>query len=126
VSPIDLQALDRIRALGRSGVSDLAGKIVRLYLAGSARLVQEIRDAVGRHDAAALREAAHTLRSSSASVGALGLAALCADLEALGRSERVEEASRRLDELAAEHQAVREALTRELDARPVPPAGRPG
>jgi CheY-like chemotaxis protein len=118
-SPIDQEALDAIRALGRRAGSDVLGRVVRLYLTSSVELVQALSAAAARRDGPALRDLAHTLKSSSASVGAGGLAALCADLEALGRAERVEEACRRLPELVAEYEGVREALARALDPEAV-------
>jgi HPt (histidine-containing phosphotransfer) domain-containing protein len=48
--------------------------------------VAEIEAAVADGDAGALVRPAHTLKSSSATVGAQGLAALARDLEVAGRS----------------------------------------
>jgi signal transduction histidine kinase/DNA-binding NarL/FixJ family response regulator/HPt (histidine-containing phosphotransfer) domain-containing protein len=115
VGPIDGQVLDAIRTLGRRGGSDVFGKVLRLYLDSSARLVQGIRDAAARGEGPALADAAHALKSGSASVGALGLAALCADLEGLGRAGRPEDAAPKLARLSAEYEAVRQALARELE-----------
>ena len=79
------------------------------------QLLQSIREAVARNDAAALRRAAHTLKSSSASLGALVLAALCKDLEAMGRTDRIAEAATVLPALLTEGEAVRVALAAELN-----------
>jgi hypothetical protein len=48
--------------------------------------------------------------NSSATVGALGLSSLCAEIEALARDQRVPEAAARIAEMQLEVEAVREAL----------------
>jgi hypothetical protein len=50
-----------------------------------------IADALARHDRDALRAAAHTLKSSSALLGADGLAAACAEAERRASEAPVEE-----------------------------------
>lgn len=57
------------------------------------RLLTEMDVALETGDAAMLFKAAHRLRSSSANLGALQLAALCKTIEALGRQNTVSGAS---------------------------------
>ena len=66
--------------------------------------------ALERADSTALRQAAHTLKSSSANLGATELARHCAEIEALARSDRLVEA--RADWLAVtnEYERVKQAL----------------
>ncbi len=59
----------------------------------------------------ALRVIAHTLKSSSASVGALELSALCADVEARLRDQRVEGVEAQLDALAVEARRILAGLS---------------
>lgn len=61
----------------------------------------------------ALRLAAHTLKSTSAAVGASALATICAELEALGSTAPAEEAMRKVARLRAECRRVVEALEKE-------------
>ena len=89
--------------------------MVQSYLNTAPQLLQSIREAVARNDAAALRRAAHTLKSSSASLGALALAALCKGLEAMGRTNRVAEAITVLPALLTESDLVHVALAAELN-----------
>jgi len=58
--------------------------------------------------------AAHTLKSSSASLGALTLATLCKELEALSLTEHVSSAVEMLPVIEAEYQVVQAALSTEL------------
>ncbi len=115
-SPIDHGALDQIRGVGAEGSGDVLAKVIRIYLASAAKLLEALRDGVRRGDPIALHEAAHALKSSSATVGALRLASLCADLELLGRTRRLEGAASGLASLTREYAGVRDALSAELGA----------
>jgi CheY-like chemotaxis protein/HPt (histidine-containing phosphotransfer) domain-containing protein len=78
---LDRTVLDELRAVG-PGVEQ---ELVSLFLSESQTLVQRIMTALHAQDAAAVRQAAHALKGSSASLGAKRLAAVCADLEHQGR-----------------------------------------
>ncbi|MBK7673877.1 MAG: response regulator [Candidatus Accumulibacter sp.] len=81
--PINPNALDAIRKLGGPGNASLVNKVIDAYLADTPPRFAQLRADAG--DAEALRQAAHALKSSSANVGAEQLAALCKELEMLGR-----------------------------------------
>jgi HPt (histidine-containing phosphotransfer) domain-containing protein len=59
--------------------------LVEEYESNSATLIGQLREAMASPSPPALTRAAHTLKSSSALLGASGLARLCEELEALGR-----------------------------------------
>jgi len=48
-------------------------KIITIYLQTTPKLLQDLREAVAASDAQAMRKAAHSLKSSSANVGAMKL-----------------------------------------------------
>ena len=73
-----------------------------------------MRDAVAHNDALALQRAAHSLKSSSANVGAMQLAAFSKEMEALGKAQKVDQAVSLLATMEAEYTMVEEALQREL------------
>ncbi len=86
--PIDAATLDELLdTLG--GDEAFLAELVGSYLADSPPLVAAMRDAVAARDAAALRRAAHTLKSTSASVGALRLAGVCREVEAAASADLV-------------------------------------
>jgi signal transduction histidine kinase/CheY-like chemotaxis protein/HPt (histidine-containing phosphotransfer) domain-containing protein len=64
-------------------------------------------------DAEALERAAHSLKSSSAYIGALSMAELCRELQALGRAGTVVGAGVLIEQLACEFDRVRHALDQE-------------
>ena len=74
---LDAGALEQIRALQRPGAPDILRKIVDMYLIDSARLLEDIRAAAAKGDCEALRQASHSLKSSSATLGGIALAQCC-------------------------------------------------
>ncbi len=114
-SLLDERVLAQIRELRQPGQPSLLSKIVGLYLDSAPALLQRLRDAVAAGDSEALRQAAHSLKSSSANLGATRLAALCRELEQRGRDRRLEDAATLVWELDRRYARVREALIAELE-----------
>ena len=80
-SPIDRSVLEGIRMLEGPGGHGLLEKVVTLYLSDSLKQMERIRSSAGTGDAESLRRAAHTLKSSSANVGATGVSDICRKIE---------------------------------------------
>lgn len=111
-SPITAAVLDNIRALDADGAQGLLEKVLSLYLSDSRNLVEGILSAAGKGDGEPLRRAAHTLKSSSANVGAINLSELCRKIEEVARSGEIPAAGDPLWEmLEEEYRSVREALS---------------
>lgn len=110
VTLLDEEALNRIRTLQRPGRPSVLSKVVRLYLDDSPKLVEALQKAVQLGDARALQEAAHSLKSSSANLGAVEVANLCREIETLGRQGLLEKAEPLMGQLALSYPAVRQAL----------------
>ena len=90
-------------------------ELIETYLADSPGLLDEMRSALAADDRVALRRAAHTLKSTSSSLGALALAATCRDLEAAAPEAPPDELARRADDVALRYGAARAALQARLD-----------
>jgi signal transduction histidine kinase/DNA-binding response OmpR family regulator/HPt (histidine-containing phosphotransfer) domain-containing protein len=112
---IDREALHAIRALQQQGHPDLLSKVIHLYLADSSKSMQGIEEAVNQGSADRLRNVAHGLKSSSANLGALKMARLCKELEAMGLENQLANAHATLDVLENEYRAVCSALQSELE-----------
>jgi CheY-like chemotaxis protein len=82
---IDPAAINRLRAMQRPGRASLLHKIVALYLEHSQSLLAEVQRAIEAEDAQAVAFAAHSLKSESANVGAVGLAQTLQGLEHAGK-----------------------------------------
>ncbi len=106
MSVVDYKVWEPIRMLKRPGHPDPLGKLLARYLEDSRLLVDQLRHAVESNDPATLHSIAHRLKSSSAALGALTLAARCKELETLGRSHRVEGASDHFRHLERDFEAV--------------------
>jgi HPt (histidine-containing phosphotransfer) domain-containing protein len=110
-SPIDKQVLEGIRAMERDGAKGILDRVLRLYLQGTPLILDQLRQALDRSDVQQLQNAAHTLKSSSANVGAMQLSALCRELESLGRSSTLAGAAERVAQVDAEFLRVRRELS---------------
>ena len=91
------------------GDTDFLKELVDAYLDSAPGLLAAMRQAAAAGDGAALQRAAHSLKTGSASMGAPALAALCKQLEDLGRSgaldglteARIDTAAAAFDDVAA-------------------------
>jgi HPt (histidine-containing phosphotransfer) domain-containing protein len=116
--PLDRSALDRLAALQAAGKNETLNKIIALYFAQSERLIEALRGAIAGKDAAAMAGAAHTFKSSSACLGAVSLAAMCSELEMIGRNQGLTGAGEILASLEREYPRVRAFLEGYADVRP--------
>ena len=118
-SPIDKNVLDGIRALEGDGSRGLLERIINLYLTDAPRLVEGILSAAEKGDTESLLRAAHTLKSSSANVGATGLSELCRKVEGMARAgEPIAAGDPLLSKFEGEHRSVLEALASVLEGTP--------
>jgi CheY-like chemotaxis protein len=117
-SPIDKSALDNIKAVQQPGKPDLVEKVISLYLNDAQSLCHTIHEAVGKGDPQALSKAAHSLKSSSANVGAVKLAGLCKELEILGRGNTIGNAEVIVNQMDAEYKRVIASLSQTIGGQP--------
>jgi len=111
---LDPRSLDQVRALQRPGAPSLVEKVIRLYLANTLELLAAVRTAMLQRDSEALRQAAHSLTSSSANLGATTLAERCHALEAEARAGACPEPGAELEALESEFLDVQLDLEAEL------------
>jgi CheY-like chemotaxis protein/HPt (histidine-containing phosphotransfer) domain-containing protein len=117
-NPIDKSALDSIKAVQQPGKPDLVEKVINLYLNDAQSLCHTIHEAVGKGDPQALSKAAHSLKSSSANVGAVKLAGLCKELEILGRGNTIGNAEVIVNQMDAEYKRVIASLSQTIGGQP--------
>ncbi|MEO8340847.1 MAG: Hpt domain-containing protein [Nitrospirota bacterium] len=92
--------------LKQPGHPDPLGKLLARYMEDSRKLVEQLRQAIASNDPSTLHSVAYHLKSSNATLGAVTVAACCKELEALGRSHRVEGASDHFRHLERDFEAV--------------------
>jgi signal transduction histidine kinase/DNA-binding response OmpR family regulator len=107
---INPQALQNIRALSATNGDALLERVLQAYLKDTPPHLQALRQALAAGDTEQLRKTAHSLKSSSANVGALTLSQRCKDLEQLVRSNTTAGAAELLADMERSFQAVRQAL----------------
>jgi hypothetical protein len=115
---LDAQALERLRELDPQGANGLLPRVLKAFDGSLDRLLAQLGDARARGDREGMRHVAHTLKSSSASVGALELSRICADIEAAIRDRQAIDLEPLLDDMAAQSSRLRAALRPVLADRP--------
>ncbi|GKS65395.1 hypothetical protein YTPLAS72_26990 [Nitrospira sp.] len=111
---LDQSALTAIRALQRPGHPDIFTRIVSQYIQTSQEMVARVRQAVLSKDATELRAAAHRLKSCSAQLGAVALAADCRELELMGACGELNRAGEVLSRFELHYESACGALQEEL------------
>jgi signal transduction histidine kinase/DNA-binding response OmpR family regulator/HPt (histidine-containing phosphotransfer) domain-containing protein len=112
---INKRALDAIRALNSERGNALVHKVVSAWVDDTPLCLVALRQAIAELDALGVRKVAHSLKSSSANVGADSFARLCRQLEQLGRDDTTEGASGILNDMEQEFQSVRHSLSAILE-----------
>lgn len=115
---LDAAALDQLRQLDPTGGSGFVARVLGTYERSLARHLAEARQAGDAAQWDKLGRAAHTLKSASASVGALVFSSLCAELETLIRQHETARLAPVLERFFAEAERVRAAVQAELPAGP--------
>jgi len=93
-SPIlEYKAIEGIRSLQSEGTEDILTRIISLFLEETPKQLIELDRALQNQDTKTVRSIAHSLKSSSASLGALSLSVLLKKLEEQGRTNSLSGAS---------------------------------
>jgi two-component system, sensor histidine kinase and response regulator len=111
---LDPAALKQIQALQRPEGPNIIHRVISSYLKDSVQLLETLRVAIAQNDPPTLHRAAHSLKSTSATVGARALAGLCQDLEGIGRTNTTDKAPALLSAIEREYQQVAVALRAHL------------
>jgi PAS domain S-box-containing protein len=127
-SPIDFHILHNLRELDDEDDPDFLGELIQIYLSDAPQHLEAMKEAIYLGDADSLKLASHTLKSSSANLGAINFSEVCKELEHMSREvvesegEQVFDARmarERLLEAEVEWEKVRVAFEQELETREV-------
>ena len=111
VADLDQRALDNIRALQSQGSPNILQKIIDMFISNSPQQLEKLEEAATTGNADLLRSAAHSLKSSSANLGATEMSAMCSELEKMGLHKELEGVVSKVGVLEFEFEAVCETLT---------------
>ncbi len=112
-SPLDVTILQSLRKMVGDRAQELLAKLIDNYLEDAPCQLRAIQTAIATQDAAQLAFTAHSLRSSSANLGAKTLSQLCKELELIGRAGTTAGAEGILERVEAMYEIVKMALQRE-------------
>jgi HPt (histidine-containing phosphotransfer) domain-containing protein len=108
---IDHSVLAGLRKIQQKSKSDFLERLIEVFLSEVPSKLAALREGATRGEAQDLEQRAHNLKGSSASLGALHMASICGELEALGQSGDLKSVPDLLAQLNAEFDRVREALS---------------
>ena len=114
---VDISVLTNFEEIQIEGEPDLIVELIELYLEDAPRQMAVMQKALTNIDVLALVRAAHSLRGSSASLGARQMAALCEELEQIGCTDSFQKANLFLLRLEQEFMRVRQAFIAERQRR---------
>jgi HPt (histidine-containing phosphotransfer) domain-containing protein len=103
---LDAASLQRLHELDPQGTNRVVERVLRAFDASLTRLLPQARQALANGDHDAVRHVVHTLKSSSASVGALQLSRCCSDIETRLRAQQAQGLGSLMRALDAEGERV--------------------
>jgi PAS domain S-box-containing protein len=111
----DPEALRRLKELDPRGDNRLLERVAKAFETSVGRLLPQLDEAFKMQDSAAIMHVAHTLKSSSASIGALKLSHMCAEIETMIRRQTGEDLTTRIREVPIEADRVLRGLRHMLE-----------
>lgn len=114
-SIIEPAALEAIRSLQKEGKEDILAQIINLYLADAPQQISQLQHAFETQDAGTLRNIAHSLKSSSATLGAIGLSILFKELEEQAQNDSLTGAGDIIERIGTDFELVAQQLLLELN-----------
>jgi HPt (histidine-containing phosphotransfer) domain-containing protein len=115
--PVVITVLTSFEDAQVEGEPDLIVELIDLYLADAPRQLTVMRKALAETDEPSLKRAAHSLKGSSANLGATQMAALCAELEHAGHVNSWQRVGALVTRLEQEFESVWQAFAAERQRR---------
>ena len=107
---MDIRAYTEVKSV----MGEVLNELIETFIEYMPEQIENLSAAVDNNDAELIFSIAHRIKSSSNSLGALGLAETAETLELMGRSGESEGASEPLKKLEAQYAEVVEFLKQEL------------
>lgn len=111
---LDDSVLDQIRQLQMDDEPDLVSEVIRAYFQDTDSLMESLRLAQEESDRASLKRSAHTLKSSSANVGAMLLSVAAKSLEEECENNSLEKNGEIIEKLQNDYVRTKKVLEKEL------------
>jgi HPt (histidine-containing phosphotransfer) domain-containing protein len=107
MSAIDQATFEKLK---HDAGADFVGELIAAYCEETPQLMAKLQHALMARDADAFRQAAHSIKSTSNTFGAMSLGEMAKELEMLGRAGDLANAQGIVDRLAAEYARVQQTL----------------
>jgi len=107
---IERSVLASLQELQDEGEPDIVVEVAGLFIKHAPEKLLAIEKAAEKGDAKGMQIAAHSLKSSSAYVGAMRLSAMCKELEQAGRSGTLDKAMEKAETIRTEYERARNEL----------------
>jgi HPt (histidine-containing phosphotransfer) domain-containing protein len=111
---VDPEAIEQLRFLEDEDQPNVVAELVQLFVEHTPPKITAIRDGIAQGDAGAIKRAAHSLKGSSANVGATGMQYVCEQIEQAASGGDLGPATELLPLLEQEVAVVIEALQAEI------------
>ncbi len=111
---LDPAVLSELRQFTKEGEPDIVQELAEAFQFETPPLLKALHQAIIEGQPEQLKRVAHNLRGSSNNLGARTMAALSAELEAIGKNGKVERAAELVTHLEQEYQRVCQALAAEI------------
>jgi histidine phosphotransfer protein HptB len=109
---IDLEAIENLRALNPGDQDEFLREITGIFLADTPRRIVELEQCLAAGDAAGFSRAAHSIKGSSANLGAVALRAAAEQLERRAHQQGLGEIAPLLASLQVEFARAESELIR--------------
>jgi HPt (histidine-containing phosphotransfer) domain-containing protein len=103
-------ALQNLRATFGEDLASVLPELIGSFLDSTPQLLSDLQQALQQENVAEVGRKAHTLKSSSAVLGAATLSALCREVEHIAKAGTLEGAAERIAQIEAEYEKVKVAL----------------
>lgn len=84
---LSIEVIESIQSLQEPGKPDFLTQLISIYSETSNESMKQLKKAISINDMKALSSVAHSLKSSSANMGAQNMATLCFEFEAMGKKD---------------------------------------
>lgn len=116
MTKLDPKAINDLKEMmGEEDFPAVFSELVATYLQDSPNLIEKIKEGLTAKDCDTIKLNAHSLKSSSASLGATTLSELCKQLELLMTEKNLEKAPPLIEKIIAEYEEVKKAIHLELE-----------
>jgi HPt (histidine-containing phosphotransfer) domain-containing protein len=104
---IDMKTFNELKDLMGA---DFIGELIDTYLLETGKLIEQLQEAFSIKDAVVFGRLAHSIKSSSASLGALIFSQQARELEIMGKGEDLTDAESKVEKLSADFSQIRNRL----------------